>query len=78
MPSFAEFDLNGDGILNEQEFYEARANRIAERSQQGYMMRNLENAPPFNALDLDGDGRLRPDEFASGQAQHMQQRMQTR
>ncbi|MEJ2694190.1 MAG: hypothetical protein P8166_14405, partial [Candidatus Thiodiazotropha sp.] len=40
MPAFSEFDLNSDGLLQSQEFEEARAQRIRERSQQGYMMRN--------------------------------------
>lgn len=75
MPAFAEFDLNGDGVLIEQEFYEARADRIKERSQQGYPMRNLANAPSFEAIDLNGDGRITPDEFTAGQAQHLQQNM---
>jgi Ca2+-binding EF-hand superfamily protein len=75
MPAFAEFDLNSDGVLTEQEFYEARANRIAERSQQGYPMRNLANAPSFETIDLSGDGRITPDEFSAGQAQHHRQGM---
>ncbi|MCG6898348.1 MAG: EF-hand domain-containing protein [Thiocapsa sp.] len=77
-PGFSTFDLNGDGILTEQEFGEARANRIKERSQQGYPMRNLATAPPFTAFDLNSDGGVTPEEFAAGQAQHRQQRMQTR
>jgi len=77
MPAFSEFDLNADGTLTEQEFYEARANRIKERSQQGYPMRNLPNAPPFTAIDLDGDGQVNPQEFATAQAQHRQQMMQS-
>jgi Ca2+-binding EF-hand superfamily protein len=75
MPSFAEFDLNGDGALTEKEFYEARAKRIAERSQQGYPMRNLANAPSFEVIDLNSDGRITPDEFSVGQAQHHRQGM---
>ena len=75
MPAFAEFDLNGDGALTEQEFYEARANRIAERSRQGYPMRNLQNAPSFETIDLSGDGLITPDEFSAGQAQHHRQGM---
>jgi Ca2+-binding EF-hand superfamily protein len=75
MPSFADFDLDGDGALTEQELAEGRAKRIAERSQQGYPMRNLANAPSFDALDRDGDGRITPDEFAVGQASHMRQGM---
>jgi Ca2+-binding EF-hand superfamily protein len=77
MPSFADFDLNGDGVLTEQELAEGRAKRIAERSQQGYPMRNLANAPSFADLDLNADGRISPDEFAAGQASHMRQGMQT-
>ncbi|MFD2111574.1 hypothetical protein [Thiorhodococcus fuscus] len=76
MPAFADFDLNHDGNLTEQEFYQARANRIAERSQQGYPMRNLGNAPEFGAIDLDGNGQVSQQEFAAAQAQHRQQMMQ--
>lgn len=78
MPSFAEFDLDGNGILTEQEFYEARSQRIQQRVQQGYPMRNLANAPAFQAIDLDGDGRVTPEEFAAAQAQHRQQMMPPR
>ncbi|MBK1723806.1 hypothetical protein CKO23_16395 [Thiocystis violacea] len=76
MPTFADFDLNGDGSLTAQEFYQARANRIAERSQQGYPMRNLGNAPDFSAIDLDGNGQVDPREFLTAQTQHRQQMMQ--
>lgn len=69
-PSFAEFDLNGDGILTEAEFNEARAKRIAERSQQGYPMRGLANAPTFKDFDRNGDGRVDPAEFTATQAEH--------
>ncbi len=78
MANFGEFDLNGDGFLTEKEFYEARANRIKERSQQGYPMRNLANAPAFSALDLNGDGRVDPQEFATARAQHRQGMMRQR
>ena len=68
MPAFAEFDLNGDGTLTEDEFNEARAKRMAARAAQGYPMRNAGKAPPFSTLDADGNGRVTPDEFATGQA----------
>ncbi|WP_245537330.1 EF-hand domain-containing protein [Thiocystis violascens] len=76
MPTFAEFDLNQNGTLTEKEFYEARANRIKERSQQGYPMRNLANAPDFKVIDLNGDGLVDQREFDLAQAQHRQQMMQ--
>ena len=76
MPVFADFDLNADGTLTKQEFDEARAKRIAERSQQGYPMRNLPNAPTFEAIDTDGDGQVVPEEFAAHQAEHRAQMMQ--
>jgi Ca2+-binding EF-hand superfamily protein len=74
MPSFSDFDLNGDGLLHQQEFDQARAQRIRERLMQGYQMRNLQNAPTFSAMDTDQDGSLSPQEFAAAQAQHRQAR----
>jgi hypothetical protein len=75
-PGFAEFDLNRDGAMVEEEFDQARARRIAERAQAGRMMRNLPNAPSFSDLDKDGDGRVSPDEFTTAQMLHRQQRFQ--
>jgi hypothetical protein len=72
MPAFAEFDLNGDGVLQQPEFDQARAQRISERAQQGYRMRNLSSAPPFSAIDANGDGVVSPEEFSAAQAQHRQ------
>ncbi|MCG6860265.1 MAG: EF-hand domain-containing protein [Chromatiaceae bacterium] len=76
MPVFADFDLNADATLTKEEFDEARAKRIAERSQQGYPMRNLPNAPTFEDIDTDGDGIVGPEEFAAHQAAHRAQMMQ--
>jgi hypothetical protein len=76
MPSFSEFDRNGDGSISKQEFDQARANRVKERSQQGYPMRNLANAPTFKEMDLNGDGRITAREFSTAQSQHRQQMLQ--
>ncbi len=75
MPAFGEFDLNGDGSITEQEFGEARANRIAERSQQGYLMRNLPKAPTFAEVDRDDDGLVDREEFARAQSEHQRERI---
>ena len=72
MPAFSEFDLNGDGSLHQQEFEQARAQRIRDRLQQGYRMRNLQNAPSFTDIDTDGNGLVTPREFTAAQARHRQ------
>jgi Ca2+-binding EF-hand superfamily protein len=76
MPAFGDFDLNAGGALTKEEFDEARAKRIAERSQQGYPMRNLPAAPTFEDIDTNSDGLVGPQEFAAHQAQHRARMMQ--
>jgi Ca2+-binding EF-hand superfamily protein len=71
-PTFSEFDLDGDGIVGEQEFRDARTARIAKRVREGRMMRGLVNAPTFSDLDTDGDGSLTPDEFAVAEQSYRQ------
>ncbi|WP_328983428.1 EF-hand domain-containing protein [Thiorhodovibrio winogradskyi] len=68
MPSFSDFDADGDGQITQEEFEQARAERIAERSSQGYQMRGLADAPSFADLDTNGDGTLDEKEFATGAA----------
>jgi Ca2+-binding EF-hand superfamily protein len=70
MPAFAEFDLNADGSLTEQEFYEARTKRMSERAQQGFAMRNAPNAPSFEDIDRDGDGSVGPEDFREALEAH--------
>jgi len=72
--NFATFDQNGNGVVTEQEFDAARAERIQTRAQQGYQMRNLANAPSFEEIDQNGDGLVNPEEFAQAQAAHMMPR----
>jgi Ca2+-binding EF-hand superfamily protein len=69
-PAFSEFDLNGDGAIDEQEFIEARTKRIAERVREGRMMRGLTTPHTFTDLDTDGDGSLTPEEFDTGVRSH--------
>ena len=73
---FAQFDQDGNGKLTEAEFNETRAQRIAKRIEQGYLMRNIANAPSFATIDANGDGLIDADEFAAQQARHRQQRTQ--
>ena len=76
-PAFSAFDLDGNGVLTEREFQEARAKRIAERSRLGYPMRNLPNAPAFGAIDLDGNGLIDAREFSAAQSRHWRPGFQT-
>ncbi|MES9969224.1 MAG: EF-hand domain-containing protein [Candidatus Thiodiazotropha sp.] len=74
MPTFNEFDLNSDGVLKADEFQQARAKRISERASQGYLLRNLANAPSFASIDSDNNGAVTPEEFRAAQIAHRQQR----
>ncbi len=65
-PPFSDFDLNGDGRIEEPEFAEARAARVAARAEEGRMLRGMATAPPFAEFDTDGDGSLTQEEFAAG------------
>jgi Ca2+-binding EF-hand superfamily protein len=66
-PDYSDFDLDADGEVTEEEYYTARNNRIRERMEQGYRMRNLPNAPGFTDLDTDGNGEISAEEFAAHQ-----------
>jgi hypothetical protein len=70
MPTFASFDTDGNGALSEDEFAQGRAKRIKERSEQGYQMRNLAEAPAFDAIDRNNDGHIDQQEFEHAQGQH--------
>ena len=71
MPLFSDFDLDSDGVIAADEFGKARAERIAEKVEEGRQMKNLANAPSFADIDTDGDGYLSSDEFSAHQAAEM-------
>lgn len=75
MPTFAEVDLDGDGAIVAEEFYEFRGKRMAERAKAGGKMKNAANAPAFESLDLDEDGEVSPEEFAAHQAEMRKKHM---
>jgi Ca2+-binding EF-hand superfamily protein len=63
MPSFSEFDADGNGEVTKVEFEGARAQRAEEKTAQGKMMRNAANAPSFEEIDTDESGYIDEDEF---------------
>ena len=58
MPIFSEFDLNGDGIMQREEFLKAREARMRKRAEEGRMMRNASKAPGFASIDTWGSLRI--------------------
>ncbi|RXJ65401.1 hypothetical protein CRV08_15240 [Halarcobacter ebronensis] len=72
--AFSVYDVNSDGYISEQEFYDVRAKRVQQKVDQGMPMRNVGNAPDFKYFDADGDGKLTETELLKGQNAMMQNR----
>lgn len=67
-PPFSYFDLDGDGLVTEQELNTARAQRMEQRARQGYLLRNAGRHPAFGQLDQDANGYLTPEEIYAARA----------
>lgn len=63
MPTFADVDVDGNGAIVAEEFYEFRGKRMAERAEAGGKMKNAANAPTFESIDLDDNGEISREEF---------------
>lgn len=63
MPSFSEFDTNGDGKVTQQEFESTQQKRMSQKAEMGKMMRNAGNAPAFKDIDTDNNGMIDAQEF---------------
>lgn len=72
--SFSEFDLDGSGLISEDEFNTVRSERMAAREAEGRPMKNAPNPHAFADMDSDGDGQLNPEELATAQKAHMEKR----
>lgn len=73
MPTFAEFDLNGDGKIVEQEFNTGHANKMGEMAAEGCQMKHVGECPGFAGIDTNNDGEISEQEFATHQAEHHKQ-----
>lgn len=73
MPTFADFDMDGDGWITEKEFEDGRNQRRGERAKAGYLLRGVANAPSFADIDTDDDEKISPDEFAKHQLSRLGQ-----
>lgn len=63
MPSFSEFDADGDGAITQVEFENNRQKRMQKKAEEGRMLRNAANAPTFTEIDLDGNGYIDQNEL---------------
>lgn len=76
--SFDIYDTNKNGYVSEDEFYDARAKRMAIKAEQGMPMRNAGNAPEFGQFDTNKDGKLSKVELLEGQNAQMQSKQSNR
>jgi hypothetical protein len=70
MPSYGNFDGNGDGKITQTEFEDAQQARMIKQAEAGKMMRNAANAPTFADIDTNKDGIIDTNEFQIHQASH--------
>ncbi len=69
--SFSFMDKNGDGVVQEQEFYEAQAKNMEQKAAENKMMRNAANAPQFSDIDLNQDGKVTQKELNQFRSKRM-------
>lgn len=69
--SFSTFDKDGDGIINEDEFYQTQAQNMEQRANENRLMKNAANAPSFSDVDANGDGQITEQEHQTFQYNRM-------
>ena len=70
MPTFSDFDLDGNGVITEAEFNEGHAKKMSEMAAAGHQMKHAEDAPGFKGIDSDGNDEISKEEFSAHQAEH--------
>lgn len=78
MPTFSDFDLNGDGKIVETEFNQGHAKRMSEMAAEGRHMKHAADAPGFSGIDSDGNAEISVEEFAAHQDEHHQKMQKSR
>ena len=68
MPSYSDFDSDGNGKITQKEFKYTQQKRMEEQAKTGKMMRNAGNAPKFGDIDANRDGNIDNQEFQTHRA----------
>lgn len=72
--SFSSYDTNNDGNISSEEFNTVKATNMAQKAQEGRLMKNAENSPQFEDIDANKDGLISKEELQVFQQNRMQQR----
>ena len=72
--SFATYDADGNGSINEQEYNSIREQRQAAAKDSGRMGRGMANAPSFTDADINKDGQVSTQELQTMQQQQQANR----
>ncbi len=67
--SIVTFDTDGDGLVSEDEYVTAIADRVDQNIEDGKLLSNIDNASDFDTLDINGDGLLDSTELQSNSVQ---------
>ncbi len=78
MPTFADFDTDGDGAITEAELTAARTDRMTENAEAGKLLKNVANAPEFSTLDTNADGTIDATEFTAHQTEQRETKADNR
>jgi Ca2+-binding EF-hand superfamily protein len=71
---FSVYDIDGSGMIDEQEFTAVQENRQYQRTMQRIPKSNAPPPPTFTEYDRNGDGQINEDELLAGQKAQMLKR----
>jgi Ca2+-binding EF-hand superfamily protein len=72
---FSVYDLDGSGMIDEQEFSSVQVDRLHQRAAQHIPKSNSPAPPNFDDYDRNGDGAISEDELLAGQKAQMLKRV---
>lgn len=72
--SFSSYDTNNDGNISFEEFNTVKANKMAQKADEGRLMKNAANSPQFDDIDANKDGVISKEELQLFQQNRLQER----